>query len=237
VASVLLAQVVPTETTLIAMLVPCIFLIPGFQLINAGWELMRGHEDLGSSRLTFFLGSLLAITAGVLAVLLVYSPGEGGQGIVVAWPESLLVGCILAGLFALCFAPMVNSSRNVIIFSVICAIIGKMVKDVSVEIGADIPIAVLGACMVISIFASAFSRLRTFPMAVVLISASVQFVPGYYYALSLQGMWQLISLGPTIPLADISSMLFNLTQSAFISSSIVLGTLLPLLILAPRQWA
>ncbi|MCU0862136.1 MAG: hypothetical protein MUE65_07450, partial [Methanomassiliicoccales archaeon] len=73
------------------------------------------------------------------------------------------------------------------------------------------------------------------PVAVVLISASVQFVPGYYYALTLQGMWQVITLGTALPPADVSSLIYNLIQSVFISVAIVLGTLIPLLVFTLRR--
>ena len=43
-AAALLSLVIPTGTPLISLIIPCIFVIPGYQLINGGWGSAAGNH-------------------------------------------------------------------------------------------------------------------------------------------------------------------------------------------------
>ena len=90
VTAALLSQVVPTTTPLISLIIPCVFVIPGFQLINGGWEVLRNHMHIGIPRLVVFLNVLAIMTVGLLAVLLTYTPGTDGPGLTFPVPWTLV---------------------------------------------------------------------------------------------------------------------------------------------------
>ncbi len=234
-STLVLAQIIPTQTQLVSMIVPCVFMIPGFQLLNAGWELMRGHEDVGTSRLMFVVNAVLAISAGILLVLIIYTPGVGGDGIVVPWPSSLLVDLLLAGVAALCIAQAFNANREMVVLAVICAMAGRAVRDIVFQMNGDVALAVFCGCAAISILGFLLAMKQSLPVAVILAAASVQFVPGYYYMRTLQGMSEVVRLGPSVHPEVISSLFYFLTISLFISAAIVLGSLLPRIFLARSQ--
>lgn len=234
-STLILAQMIPTQTQLVSMIVPCVFMIPGFQLLNAGWELMRGHEDIGTSRLMYVVNAVLAISAGILLVLMIDTPGVGGDGIIVPWPSSLLVDLLLAGVAALCIAQAFNANKNMVLLAVLCAMAGRAVRDIVVQLNGDIALAVFCGCAAISILGFLLAMRHSLPVAVILAAASVQFVPGYYYMRTLQGMAEVVRLGPSVDPGVISSLFYYLTISFFISAAIVLGSLLPRIFLARSQ--
>jgi uncharacterized membrane protein YjjB (DUF3815 family) len=236
-STLLLDLIIPTDTQLVTMIIPCVFMIPGFQLMNAGWELMRGHEDIGTSRLMFVVNAVLAISAGVLLVLFIYTPPVGGQGIVIEWPWGMLIDMLLAGFAACCIALAYNATRDMMIIAALCAILGRGMRDAVVQYNGDVIIAVFCGCAVISIVGYLLAIRKSLPVGAVLAAASVQFVPGYYYMRTLQGMSEIARAGPTVSPDVISSLLYYAMLSFFISAAIVLGSLLPRVILArSRRW-
>jgi uncharacterized membrane protein YjjP (DUF1212 family) len=236
-STLLLALVIPTDTQLVTMIVPCVFMVPGFQLMNAGWELMRGHEDLGTSRMMYVINAVLAISAGILLTLFIYTPGAGGSGIVIAWPLNVAVDMALACVAALCIAQAFNATREMLVIAMVCAMLGRGFRDVVYEVSGEVTVAVFCGCAVISIVGLALAMRRSLPVGAILAAASVQFVPGYYYMRTLQGMSEVAKAGPSVSPAVTSSLLYYLMISFFISAAIVLGSLLPRIFLArSRRW-
>ena len=75
------------------------------------------------------------------------------------------------------------------------------------------------------------------PVVLPLVAASLQFIPGYYIILTLQGMARIISMGQSVPYGIVASTISTGLLSLFIAVSIVMGTLLPLLIFGrDRRW-
>lgn len=236
-STLLLAMIIPTDTPLVTMIIPCVFMIPGFQLMNAGWELMRGHEDIGTSRLMFVVNAVLAVSAGVLLVLFIYTPPVGGEGIIIEWPWGMFLDMALAGFAACCIALAYNATRDMMAIAAICAVLGRGVRDAVVQYNGDLVIAVFCGCAVISVVGYVLANKRSLPVGVVLAAASVQFVPGYYYMRTLQGMSEITRMGPSISPDVISNLLYYAMLSFFISAAIVLGSLLPRIIMARnRRW-
>jgi hypothetical protein len=82
-----------------------------------------------------------------------------------------------------------------------------------------------------------FSSRWQLPVALPLVAASVQFIPGYYIILTLQGMARIISMGQSVPYGVVALTISNGLLSLFIAAAIVMGTLLPLLIFGrDRRW-
>ncbi len=135
IAAALLSQVIPTGTPLISLIIPCIFVIPGFQLINGGWEVLRNHLHIGIPRLVVFLNVLAIMTVGLLAVLLVYTPGADGPVLTFPFFRTLVFDTILGGLTAICICVLLNAPRQAILICFLCGVAGRLVRTVVVLAG------------------------------------------------------------------------------------------------------
>jgi len=236
-AAAILSLVIPTNTPLISLIIPCIFVIPGYQLINGGWEVLRNHLHIGIPRLVVFLNVLAIMTVGVLAVLLVYNPGQDGPGLYLPLSVSLVTVTLLGGLTAACYCVLMNAPRQAILVCFICGAVGRLLRNGIVMTGGDVYLGVFCGTLVISMLALLICPYWKLPVALPLVAASVQFVPGYYIILCLQGMAEIISMGQSVPYTVVSSTISNGLLSLFVAASIVMGTLLPLLIFGKdRRW-
>ena len=233
----LLSLVIPTGTPLISLIIPCIFVIPGYQLINGGWEVLRNHLHIGIPRLVVFLNVIAIMTVGLLAVLLVYSPGPDGPGLYLPVSVSLVTVTILGGLTAACYCVLMNAQRQAILICFICGAAGRLLRNGVVMAGGDVYLGVFCGTILISLLALVLCPCWKIPVALPLVAASVQFIPGYYIILCLQGMAMIISMGQSVPYTVVATTITNGLLSLFVAASIVMGTLLPLLIFGKdRRW-
>lgn len=237
IAAALLSQVIPTATPLISLVIPCIFLIPGFQLINGGWEILRSHMHIGIPRIMVFLNVLAIMGVGLLAVLLVYTPGADGVGISFPVGWALVIDTVLGALAALCFCGQINTPRQVILVCLLCGAAGRFTRTLVVGAGGDVYLGVFCGTLIISVLALLICTHWQLPIVLPLVAASVQFIPGYYIIISLQGMAQTINLGQSVPYEVIVQMISTGLLALFIAVAIILGTLLPLLAFGKdRRW-
>jgi len=236
-AAAMLSWVIPTDTPLISLIIPCIFVIPGYQLINGGWEVLRNHLHIGIPRLIVFLNVLAIMTVGLLAVLLVYNPGPDGPGLYLPLSVSLVTVTVLGGLTAACYCVLMNAPRQAIVVCFLCGAAGRLIRNWVVMEGGDVYLGVFCGTLLISVLALLLCPYWKLPVALPLVAASVQFIPGYYIILCLQGMAQIISMGQSVPYVVVTSTISNGLLSLFVAASIVMGTLLPLLIFGKdRRW-
>jgi uncharacterized membrane protein YjjP (DUF1212 family) len=236
-AAAALSWVIPTGTPLISLIIPCIFVIPGFQLINGGWEVLRNHMHIGIPRLMVFLNVISIMTVGLLAVLLVYNPGPDGAGLYLPLSVSLVTVTVLGGVTAACYCVLMNAPRSAILVCFICGAVGRVLRNGIVMAGGDVYLGVFCGTLAISVLALLTCPYWKLPVVLPLVAASVQFIPGYYIILSLQGMAQIISMGQSVPYTVVSSTISNGLLALFVAVSIVMGTLLPLLVFGKdRRW-
>ncbi|MCX6688318.1 MAG: threonine/serine exporter family protein [Methanoregula sp.] len=230
-SAVLLSQVIPTATPLVSLIIPCIIVIPGFQLINGGWEILRNHLNIGIPRLVVFFNVLAIMAVGLLAVLLVYAPGADGAGLQFPPGWTLVVATCMGAFAALCICLVINAPRQTILVCLLCGAAGRLIRTLVVGINGDVALAVFCGTLVISVLALILCQYWQLPVALPLVAASVQFVPGYYIIICLQGMAEIIRYGTAVPFTVVASMISTGLLSLFISAAIIIGTLLPLLIL------
>ena len=231
ISAALLSQVIPTQTPLISLIIPCIFLIPGFQLINSGWEIMRNHMHIGIPRLMVFFSVLAIMSVGLLAVLLLYSPEVGTPGMYLSPGLQLVADALLGGLAALSFCILIRGPRETFFICILCGVVGRFIRTVAVDQGGPGYAGVFFGTFALTVLAILVCTRLKLPIVIPLVAASVQFIPGYYYILTLQGMAAVIRLGPSAPYPDVASMISTGLLTLFISVAIVFGTLLPLLIM------
>ncbi len=227
----LLTLLLPTHTALIAMVVPCIILMPGFQLINGGWEIFRHHLQTGIPRIVAWLSVLSVLTLGLLMVLLFYAPAQETVNYGLSLLDKLVLFTILGGVISFCFCVMVGAPRQALVLCILCGAIARLIRTAIVETGGDVALGTFAAALALSIVAVAFCAKRApeVPVVLPLVAASIQFIPSYYAILSLQGMSQIIHLGASVPFPILATTIYNGLLAVFIVAAIVFGTVLPLL--------
>lgn len=230
-SSAVLSQVIPTESPLVSLVIPCIFLIPGFQLINSGWEILRNHMHIGIPRLMVFMSVLAIMSVGLLAVLLLYSPGTESAGFSLTPELQLTIDVLLGALAALCFCILMRGPRQVFLICILCGAVGRFIRSIVVAEGGSGYAGVFLGTLVLTILAVIICRRLEIPVLLPVVAASVQFIPGYYYILTLQGMATVIHMGTSAPYSVVASMVSTGLLTLFISASIVFGTLLPMLVM------
>jgi uncharacterized membrane protein YjjB (DUF3815 family) len=234
-SAMLLARVIPTATPLVALIIPCVIVIPGFQLVNGGWEILRNHLHIGIPRLMIVFNVLSIIAVGLLLVLLANSPGTDGAGIVFPPGVNIVLATCLGALAALCMCVVMNAPVHVMLFCLVCGAVARFIRTVIVISSGDVVLGVFCGTFVISVIALLMSQHGKFPVVIPLVTASVQFVPGYYVIVCLQGMTEIIRLGTAVPIAIVTSTISSGLLALFISAAIVIGTLLPLLVIGKNM--
>jgi uncharacterized membrane protein YjjB (DUF3815 family) len=192
---------------------------------------LRNHLHIGIPRLVVFFNVLAIMAVGLLAVLLVYAPEADGDGIGFPPGGMLVVSTCMGALAALCICQVMNAPRQALVVCILCGAAGRLVRTLIVDATGDMALGVFCGTLVISVVALMLCRHWQLPVALPLVAASVQFVPGYYIIICLQGMAEIMRNGATVPFTVVASMISTGLSSLFISASIVIGTLLPLLIL------
>jgi len=236
-SAALLSQVIPTATPLVSLIIPCIIVIPGFQLINGGWEILRNHLHIGIPRLVIFFNVLAIMAVGLLTVLLAYSPGTDGAGLQFPPGWTLVVTTCMGALAALCICLVMNAPRQAILVCLLCGGAGRLVRTLIVGTLGDVALGVFCGTLVISVLALILCQHWQLTVALPLVAASVQFVPGYYIIICLQGMAEIIRNGTAVSYVVVASTISTGLLSLFISAAIVIGTLLPLLVFGKdRRW-
>jgi uncharacterized membrane protein YjjB (DUF3815 family) len=229
ISAALLSQVIPTGTPLVSLLMPCVFLIPGFHLINGGWEIFRNHMHLGIPGVMVYLNVVAIVALGVLVVLLSYNPGLDGAGISFSPGWTLLIDAILGVLATLCFCMLVNTPRQALFVCLLCGGAGRFLRTLIVVEGGDVALAVLCGTLLISLIALVLCRDGRIPIVLPIVTASVQFAPGYFFISSLQGMATIIGHGFSVPYQVVATTLSTGFLAVFICLAMIFGTLLPLL--------
>jgi uncharacterized membrane protein YjjB (DUF3815 family) len=229
ISAALLSQILPTGTPLVSLIIPCVFLMPSFHLINGGWEIFRNHMHLGIPGVMVYLNVLAIIALGVFAVLLTYNPGPGGAGIVLPPGWTLVIDAVLGALATLCFCVLVNTPRQALFVCLLCGAAGRFVRTLIVVEGGDVALAVLCGTLLISVIALVLCRNGTIPIVLPIVTASVQFAPGYYFISSLQGIATILVKGASVPYGVVAATLSTGFLAFFICLAIIFGTLLPLL--------
>jgi uncharacterized membrane protein YjjB (DUF3815 family) len=233
--ALLLSFVIPTTTPLVALIIPCVIVIPGFQLVNGGWEVLRNHLHIGIPRLMIVFNVFAIIAVGLLLVLLAYPPAPNGSGLAFPMELSIILATFLGALAALCMCVVMNAPVHVMLFCLFCGAIARFIRTVVVITSGDVVFGVFCGTFVISIIALLMSQHWKFPVVIPLVTASVQFVPGYYVIICLEGMTEIIRQGTAVPMPVVTSMISSGLLSLFISAAIVIGTLLPLLVIGKNM--
>jgi uncharacterized membrane protein YjjB (DUF3815 family) len=230
-SAALLSQVIPTGSPLVSLIIPCVFLIPGFQLINSGWEILRNHMHIGIPRLMVFVSVLAIMSVGLLAVLLLYSPAAESVGFSFTTEIKLIIDALLGALAALCFCILMRGPRQVFLVCLLCGAAGRFVRTIVVAEGGSGYAGVFFGTLILTVLAVIVCRRLEIPVLLPVVAASVQFIPGYYYILTLQDMATVIYMGMSAPNTVVASMVSTGLLTLFISASIVFGTLLPMLVM------
>ncbi len=160
----LLARLTQTATPAIALLAPCLFLVPGVPMINGGVDIVRNHVTMGIARIGFTLVVLLVLSLGVgLTVPLFPLRISAAFSMPGAWEIAMVsvAGALAAGALAC----LNNGGLPFIALCALGGLIGRLIRALVTEVGFDvIKASLLGALcssLVVIFIADGFKRLSS----------------------------------------------------------------------------
>ncbi len=209
---------------------PCMILLPGPQLLNGMLDLIDCRIPLGVARLAFAATVLIAISAGLIAGLMI-----GGQSLLSAPSPSpvplwLDAGC--GGVAAVCYAIFYATPRRMLVWPFVAGMTAHVVRS---QAQTRLGLGIVEASAIASLIAGAIllpaSRRHHLPAAGIGFASVVSMLPGVmlfpmgsaFFAMSHHGAAseQELALGA----------LGEATTSVLVVMAIAIGLLLPKLIL------
>lgn len=174
----------------LAVVCPCMILVPGPHLLNGSFDLAALRLPLGISRLTFAVLTLLSIGAGLVAGLSI-----GGAGLI-ADPAGrdipLWLDGITAGVVAVCYGIFYSAPLRILIWPFLAGGLVHAFHWVTVTVWHwESYLAAGAACFIIGVaLIPAALRLRV-PFAAIGFASVVALMPGVIIFRSLDGLAQL----------------------------------------------
>jgi uncharacterized membrane protein YjjP (DUF1212 family) len=216
---------IPVATTLVAFC-PCMVLVPGPHILNGAIDLARTRIALGITRLAY---------AGVIVVLICAGGLFGftvvGGNLAIAEsspPVPLLIDVIAAGCAVASFGTFFSMPWRLLAFPIAIGMAAHAARWVLISLaGGSAPTGALVACMLVSVIATpVVDRLRL-PFAAVAFSAVVSLMPGFFLFNAATGLVELVSIGPSAPVALLTSIATNGATAFLIIMAMTFGLILP----------
>jgi len=236
ISACMLARTGVTDSTDVALIVSVIFLIPGVQLINGGIEIVRNHNLVGASRLILVSVTLGIIAFGItVAIALFPVPAQGPLVPVLSWPVDIVYDALLGAVAAFGFGALFHTPRHPLLACAVCGAVGRASRLVLVNGGVDIALATLLSVSFITVLALLFARRFRVPEIVIVVSAALTMIPGYFGVKFIEGVFAMEQHGLSVTNVELLGTVQMGLQTLFISAAMVAGVIFPLMILRSRQ--
>lgn len=234
----LLASLLGTHTGLVAIIAILLPQIPGFPLINAGFDILRNHNTVAWGRLAFAAMMIVILTLAASVPLLVFfdalqveTAPEIGY-----WLVRLADG-LFAGLAAMGLGLLFNVPGRFIPLLDLGAILARGLRtELMVFGGMDMAVAAFLGAAAVSLLMSLISRRGHFPAAVFALICVLPMVPGFLAIDGLNHLFLFTQLPPSaVPLEMAVHTLQTLLKTAFTVSALVFGVILPVFLIEGRS--
>lgn len=234
----LLASLLGTRTGLVAIIAILLPQIPGFPLINAGFDILRNHNTVAWGRLAFAAMMIVILTLAASVPLLVFfdalqveTAPEIGYWLV------RLADALFAGLAAMGLGLLFNVPGRFIPLLGLGAILARGLRAELMAFGGmDMAVAAFLGAAAVSLLMSMISRRGHFPAAVFALICVLPMVPGFLAIDGLNHLFLFTQLPPSaVPLEMAVHTLQTLLKTAFTVSALVFGVILPVFLIEGRS--
>lgn len=158
-----------------------LFLIPGFPLLAALFDLLRYQTVAAVSRLAYGTMMLLAVALGLSIVIAVADVDITRQPpLELAYPLKLALRAIASVIAACAFAMLFNTSPRTLLAVGLVALIANDLRLVLIDIGMPLAPAAFLAALVIGLMALAADRHFKIPRLATIVAPIVIMIPGIY---------------------------------------------------------
>ncbi|MBK8637938.1 MAG: threonine/serine exporter family protein [Chromatiaceae bacterium] len=234
----LLASLLGTGTGLVAIIAILLPQIPGFPLINAGFDILRNHNTVAWGRLAFAAMMIVILTLAASVPLLVFfdalqveTAPEIGYWLV------RLADALFAGLAATGLGLLFNVPGRFIPLLGLGAILARGLRTELMAFGGmDMAVAAFLGAAAVSLLMSLISRRGHFPAAVFALICVLPMVPGFLAIDGLNHLFLFTQLPPSaVPPEMAVHTLQTLLKTAFTVSALVFGVILPVFLIGGRS--
>jgi uncharacterized membrane protein YjjP (DUF1212 family) len=216
-----------TQTPGMALVVPCLMLVPGPHLINGLLDLIDKCVPMAVARLGLATGILMASSLGLLAGVKLTHPNL---------PEmkqsfrndqlNLPADMILAGVVTCAFALYYNTTWPQIGPAVAGGAMGHGLRFLALQAGFSLEAASFVGGFAVGVVSAWICRRNKMPVAVIAFSGAVTMMPGLQIYSAVRGGLQLARLQNESDLPTIAGTLAHGIQSAVVVGALALGLII-----------
>lgn len=209
----------------LALVCPCMVLVPGPHVLNGTIDLARSRVTIGSARLVFASLIILMISAGLLLALTmahIELPTTTG---VVSVP--LVHDALAAGMAVAAYGTFFNMPWRMLPIPVVVGMVAHSVHWILMSQGFGAPVSSLAACLIVGLcITPAAARLR-YPFAALAFASVVSMVPGVFLFDGAAALVELNAMGPDAPPALLVGAFASLTSALLITIAMTVGLIVP----------
>jgi uncharacterized membrane protein YjjB (DUF3815 family) len=216
-----------TTTPGLALIVPCLMLVPGPHLINGLFDLVENHLFMSMARLTLATAILVAAGLGLLVgvELTIASLPELKQSFVVEQP-GFLADMLLAGIVTAGFSVYYNTPWPLVGLTIIGGAMGHGLRSLALRADWSLEAATFLGGVVVGAVSMWLARSNKAPVAVIAFAGAVTMIPGLQMYAALRGVVQLARLQHDADLPTITATLANGAESVAVVAALGLGILM-----------
>jgi uncharacterized membrane protein YjjP (DUF1212 family) len=223
-----------TNSPELALIVPCLMLIPGPHLINGLLDLIDNYVPMSLARLGLAIGIVVAAGLGLVVGVELSIPAilEATTSIEMARP-SFVVDILLAAAVTAGFAAYYNTPWPLIGLAMLGGALGHGLRSLTLDDGWSVEAATFVGGLTVGVIAAWIAQKHNTPVAAIAFAGAVTMMPGLQIYGALRGAVQLTRLQTDTDMGTITTALANGVQSATVVIALGLG-----LIIATRivQW-
>ncbi|MEQ8346289.1 MAG: threonine/serine exporter family protein [Sneathiellaceae bacterium] len=213
----------------LALVCPCMVLVPGPHLLNGSIDLARARILIGWARLLFAGLILLMICAGLLLGLAATGVGLPQGAAAVAVP--LLYDILAAGCAVAAFGSFFSMPWRALAVPVAVGMLAHGARWLLIDAGLSLPAGTFVACLVAGILATLLANRLRFPFAAFAFASVVSMMPGVYLFEAAAALVEIGRLGAGAPAGLLVGAVANGTVALQIVFAMTFGLILPKMVI------
>ncbi len=209
---------------------PCMILVPGPHVLNAGLDLLRGRIHLGAARMVFAGLVVTAVSTGLLFGLALFGaslPLDPAGRAVPLWQDAIAAGVAVAA-----YSIFFSTPLKMLGWPVATGILAHVLRwGVMAAFGFGPAAGALVACLTVSLILTPVANRWRMPFAAIGFASVVSMMPGVFLFRMASGLAQIAAGGISPPAVLVSGTLSAGATAATIVLAMSLGLLAPKLLI------